>query len=83
MSISDDTQELNSYINNKIDIESVASFKGNEHIVKLSLKFDINKIDEVYENSKKSEFFSDTRFFTSKVDSSIFGLNFKERRGLL
>ena len=46
-------------------------------------RFDINKIDEVYENSKKSEFFSDTRFFTSKVDSSIFGLNFKERRGLL
>ena len=57
MSISDDTQELNSYINNKIDIESVASFKGNEHIVKLSLKFDINKMRKALDEVKaKSEF---------------------------
>ena len=44
MSISQDTKELNSYINKKVDIESVASFKGNEHIIKLNLKFDINQI---------------------------------------
>ena len=57
MSISDDTQELNSYINNKIDIESVASFKGNEHIIKLSLKFDIKKIRKALDEVKaKSEF---------------------------
>jgi hypothetical protein len=55
VSISQDTQELNCYINininNKIDVESVASFKVNEHIVKLSLKLDIKKnckaLDEV------------------------------------
>ena len=36
MSISEDAKELDSYINEKVDIESVASFKGNEHIVKLT-----------------------------------------------
>ena len=41
MSISEDAKELDSYINEKVDIESVASFKGNEHIVKLKLTFDI------------------------------------------
>ena len=46
MSISQDTKELNSYINKKVDIESVASFKGNEHIIKLNLKFDINQMRE-------------------------------------
>ena len=35
MSISQDKKELNSYIGNKVDIDSVASFKGNEHIIKL------------------------------------------------
>ena len=44
MSISEDAKELDSYINEKVDIESVASFKGNEHIVKLKLTFDIEKI---------------------------------------
>ncbi len=57
MSISDDTQELNSYINKKVDIESVASFKGNEHIIKLSLKFDIKKMRKALDEVKaKSEF---------------------------
>tara|TARA_B100000929_G_scaffold152099_1_gene120339 strand:- start:226 stop:882 length:657 start_codon:yes stop_codon:yes gene_type:complete len=57
MSISADTQELNSYINNKIDIESVASFKGNEHIIKLNFSFDINLIREALDEIKeKSEF---------------------------
>ena len=44
MSISEDTKELNSYINERVDIDSVATFKGNEHIVKLKLKFDIESI---------------------------------------
>ena len=44
MSISEDRKELDSYINERVDIDSVASFKGNEHIVKLKLKFDIEKI---------------------------------------
>ena len=52
MSISQDTKELNSYINNKVDIESVASFKGNEHIVKLSLKFDIKKMRKALDEVK-------------------------------
>ena len=46
MSITEDTRELNSYIDRKVDIHSVASFKGNEHIVRLKLKFDIKKIRE-------------------------------------
>ena len=44
MSILQDTNEINSYIKKKIDIESVASFKGNEHIIKLKLKFNINQM---------------------------------------
>ena len=56
MSISQDTKDLNSYIGNKVDIDSVASFKGNEHIIKLKLNFDINKmrqaLDEVKANSE-------------------------------
>ena len=57
MSISQDTKELNSYISSKVDIESVASFKGNEHIVKLSLKFDIKKMRKALDEVKdKSEF---------------------------
>jgi len=43
MSITEDTRELNSYIDRKVDIHSVASFKGNEHIIRLKLKFDIKK----------------------------------------
>ena len=57
MSILKDTKELNSYINKKVDIESVASFKGNEHIIKLNLKFDINKMREALDEVKAmSEF---------------------------
>ena len=56
MSISEDTKELDSYINEQVDIDSVASFKGNEHIVKLQLKFDIKKIreslDEIIANAE-------------------------------
>lgn len=57
MSITEDTRELNSYIDRKVDIHSVASFKGNEHIVRLKLKFDIKKIREALDEvSAKSEF---------------------------
>jgi len=57
MSITEDTSELNSYIDRKVDILSVASFKGNEHIVRLKLKFDIKKIREALDEvSSKSEF---------------------------
>ncbi|SVB71050.1 uncharacterized protein METZ01_LOCUS223904, partial [marine metagenome] len=57
MSITEDTRELNSYIDRKVDILSVASFKGNEHIVRLKLKFDIKKIREALDEvSAKSEF---------------------------
>ena len=52
MSISEDAKELDSYINEKVDIESVASFKGNEHIVKLKLTFDIEKIREALDKIK-------------------------------
>ena len=52
MSISEDTKELDSYINEQVDIDSVASFKGNEHIVKLQLKFDIKKIRESLDEIK-------------------------------
>ena len=52
MSISEDAKELDSFINEKVDIESVASFKGNEHIVKLKLKFDIEKIREALDEDK-------------------------------
>ena len=52
MGISEDTKELNSYINERVDIDSVASFKGNEHIVKLKLKFDIKKIRKALDDIK-------------------------------
>ena len=52
MSISEDAKELDSFINEKVDIESVASFKGNEHIVKLKLTFDIEKIREALDKIK-------------------------------
>ena len=57
MSILQDTNELNSYIKKKIDIDSVASFKGNEHIIKLKLKFDINQMRKALDDIKaRSEF---------------------------
>ena len=57
MSITEDKRELNSYIDRKVDIHSVASFKGNEHIIRLKLKFDIKKIREALDEVKaKSEF---------------------------
>ena len=52
MSISEDRKELDSYINERVDIDSVASFKGNEHIVKLKLKFDIEKIRKSLDDIK-------------------------------
>ena len=57
MSISEDTKELNSYINGRVDIDSVATFKGNEHIVKLKLKFDIKRIREALDQIKSSSEF--------------------------
>jgi len=45
-------------------------------------RFDVDEMGEVYENSKKSGYFRDVRFFRTEVDDSIFGLNFKELHGL-
>tara|TARA_Y100000310_G_C20692193_1_gene823064 strand:- start:3654 stop:4562 length:909 start_codon:yes stop_codon:yes gene_type:complete len=45
-------------------------------------RFDVNKMDEVYENSEKSGHFRDVSFFRSYADDSVFGLNFKEVRCL-
>ena len=55
MSITEDTRELNSYIDRKVDIHSVASFKGNEHIIRLKLKFDIKKIREALDAVSANE----------------------------
>ena len=60
MSISEDTKELNSYINERVDIDSVASFKGNEHIVKLKLKFDIKRIRKALDDIKAGAQFKNT-----------------------
>ena len=57
MSISEDTKELNSYINERVDIDSVATFKGNEHIVKLKLKFDIESIRVALDHIKSTSEF--------------------------
>ena len=57
MSISEDTKELNSYINERVDINSVATFKGNEHIVKLKLKFDIESIRGALDHIKSTSEF--------------------------
>ena len=57
MSISEDTKELNSYINERVDIDSVADFKGNEHIIRLKLKFDIERIREALDHIKSTSEF--------------------------
>ena len=57
MSISEDTKELNSYINGRVDIDSVANFKGNEHIIRLKLKFDIERIREALDHIKSTSEF--------------------------
>ena len=57
MSIFEDTKELNSYINERVDIHSVANFKGNEHIVKLKLKFNIESIREALNEIKANSDF--------------------------
>ncbi|MGE4569925.1 MAG: hypothetical protein AAEF72_01140 [Gammaproteobacteria bacterium] len=55
--IIDDVKAMDSYINRKVDTESVASFKGNEHIIKLNFTFDIKLIREALDEIKsKSEF---------------------------
>jgi len=55
--IIDDAEEMNAFVDRKIDIDSVASFKGNENIVKLNFKFDIHLIREALDEIKsKSEF---------------------------
>jgi len=55
--IIDDIKTMDSYINRKVDIDSVAKFKGNEHIIKLDFSFDINLIREALDEIKaKSEF---------------------------
>ena len=77
MSITEDKRELNSYIDRKVDIHSVASFKGNEHIIRLKLKFDIKKIREALDEVKaKSEFKTAASGFhalamTRRKDSSV------------
>ena len=55
--IIDDVKTMGSYINRKVDTESVASFMGNEHIIKLNFTFDIKLIREALDEIKtKSEF---------------------------
>ena len=77
MSISEDRKELDSYINERVDIDSVASFKGNEHIVKLKLKFDIEKIRKSLDDIKAgAEFKTAASGFhaiamTKRKDSSV------------
>ena len=56
-SIIDDVKEMGTYIDRQVDIDSVASFKGNENIIKLNFKFDIQLIREALDEIKsKSEF---------------------------
>jgi len=53
----DDAAAMDSYINNKVDIDSVIAFKGNEHIIKLDFTFDIKLIREALDEVKsKAEF---------------------------
>ena len=49
MSIETDTQQMSEIIQNHIDINSVALFQGNEHIIKLDLKFDLDKMRQSLE----------------------------------
>lgn len=46
MNIERDTQQMKDIIQSHIDIDSVARFKGNDHIIKLDLKFDLEKMRE-------------------------------------
>ena len=77
MSISEDAKELDSFINEKVDTKSVASFKGNEHIVKLKLKFDIEKTREaLYKIKAGAEFKTAASGFhalamTKRMNSSV------------
>ena len=55
--IINDVKAMDSYINRKVDIDSVAKFKGNEHIIKLNIGFDIKLLrDALVEVKAKSEF---------------------------
>lgn len=49
MTIHNDRQQMKEIIQNHIDIDSVAHFKGNEHIIKLDLKFDLEKMRQSLE----------------------------------
>jgi hypothetical protein len=44
MNIETDKQQMQGIIQSQIDIHSVAEFRGNEHIIKLDLKFDIDRM---------------------------------------
>lgn len=46
MNIERDTRQMKDIIQGHIDIDSVARFKGNDHIFKLDLKFDLEKMRE-------------------------------------
>ena len=46
MNIERDTRQMKDIIQSHIDIDSVARFKGNDHIIKLDLKFDLEKMRE-------------------------------------
>ena len=50
--IIDDVSTMDSYINRKVDIDSVARFQGSEHIIKLDLSFDIKLIREALDEIK-------------------------------
>ena len=57
MNADQDKREMESHIANHVDINSVASFKPNEHIVRLKIKFDIEKIRQALKDvSEKSGF---------------------------
>ena len=55
--IIDDVEEMDAYVDRQVDIDSVALFKGNENIVRLNIKFDIQLIREALDEIRlKSEF---------------------------
>lgn len=57
MSVQQDRRDMKTYISDHIDINSVASFKPNENIIRLNIKFDIQKIRQALEDViSKSDF---------------------------
>ena len=57
MGVIEDKNELSTYIDRKIDIDSVTSFRGNENIIRLKLKFDIKKIRQALDEVRAKSVF--------------------------